>query len=172
MSSANEIEGPGDGRVYEAFVSRQLEDQRSLKDSLERRASGVITSSGVLVTLLFGLAAITTRTSNYNLPHDAHLPLVVALAAFVVACACAVVAGVPFRYRGSSPGGLEAVRIHRWRDREWVARRRVAGTEIVILRAYKRANRIKAWLLVGAGVAQVAALVALGVSVALILSRG
>src|SRR5690348_2751196 len=69
MSSAAETvlsDGPGDGSVYGAFVSRQLDDERSRKESLEARAAGVITSSGVLVTLLFGLAAITTNTKNFR----------------------------------------------------------------------------------------------------------
>jgi hypothetical protein len=166
-----EGEGPGDGNVYGAFVSRQLEDQRALKESLDRRALAVITSSGVLVTLLFGLAAITTRASGFHLPQSAHGPLIAALVAFVVACALAVVVSIPFRYLGASPQDLERIRLNRWREREWVARRRVTGTEIVVIRSYRRANRAKARLLVGASVAQLGALVALAVTVAKILAH-
>lgn len=165
-------EGPGDGSVYGAFVSLQLDDQRSLKDSLESRAAGVITSSGVLVTLLFGLAAITTHTKNFQLPSSAHIPLIVALGAFVSAFGLAVAVGVPFRYKAVTPAGLEQIRIDKWRDREWVALRRIAGTEIVQFEGYLRANRIKAWLLLAAGASQLVALVALGITVALILWHG
>jgi hypothetical protein len=169
----NESEGPGDGSVYGAFISQQLDDQRDLKDSLERRASSVITSSGVLVTLLFGLTAITTSATNYRLPEAAHTPLVIALGAFVASSALALIVGIPiFRFRGAAPVGLEAIRLNKWRDRDWVARRRVAGTEVVMMKSYKRANRVKAWFLVGAGSAQIVALVALSVTVAVILTDG
>lgn len=166
------IEGPGDGSVYGAFISRQLDDQRGLKTSLEGRATGVITSSSVLVTLLFGLAAITARTSHYRLPGSAHAPLLVALAAFVVAFALAVAVGIPFRLRGADADGLEKTRLEMWRDADWKARRRVAGSEIIIITSYKAANKIKARLLIGAGVSQLVALITLGVTVGIILSRG
>jgi hypothetical protein len=66
MTAMETTDGPDDGSVHGAFVSRQLDDQRALKDSLERRASAVITTSGVLVTLVFGLATITTKTKGYK----------------------------------------------------------------------------------------------------------
>jgi hypothetical protein len=162
-------QSPGDGRIYGEFVSLQLDDQRSLKDSLESRAAGVITSSGVLVTLLFGFAAITTNTKGYRLPGTAHIPLLVALGAFVLAFALAVVVGIPFVYNRVAPAALyEHVRDN-WFEPEWVARRNLAVTEIGQVRGYIRSNRIKAWILAVAGLAQLVALLSLAVSVGLIL---
>lgn len=168
----NTNEDPGDGGIYGAFVSVQLNDQRVLKESLERRASALITTSGVLVTLLFGLSALTTRREGYRLPTSAHLPLLIALSAFVVAVALAVVVGIPAPYRAPKPNELEIIRLEKWRDREWVARRRVAGTEIVQLESYRRANGRKALLLLGAGIAQLVALAALAITVGIILLQG
>jgi hypothetical protein len=169
VTAPGATEGPGDGNIYGAFVTRQLEDQRDLKDSLERRAAAVITTSGVLVTLLFALTTITTRRDGYTLPDAAHFPLYAALGAFVAACVLALLVSVPRRYRGASAVELEKTRLTQWWERDGVARRRVAGTEIVLIQSYRRSNGVKAWLLIAAGAAQILALLALGATVAIIL---
>jgi hypothetical protein len=161
---------PGDGGVYGAFVSLQLDDQRSLKDSLERRAGGVITSSGALVTLLFGFAAITTHSNGYRLPSTTHVPLLIALGAFVLAFGLAVAVGLPLIHKRVDVDGLNESVGENWFEPDWVARRRVAVTEIDQFKGYLRSNRIKAMLLAGAGAAQLLALLALAVTVGLILN--
>jgi hypothetical protein len=84
----------------------------------------------------------------------------------------ALIVSLPFRLKAAAPAGLEKIRLEKWREPEWKARRRVAGTEIALINSYRRVNGFKAWLLVGAGAAQIVAVAALGVTVRLIVSHG
>jgi hypothetical protein len=49
---------PTAGLVYGPLINAQVEDEQARKTSLEQRGLAVITTSGVLVSLLFGLGAI------------------------------------------------------------------------------------------------------------------
>ena len=44
--------------IYSDYIKEQLDAQEARKISLEQRGLAVITTSGVLVTLLFGLTAL------------------------------------------------------------------------------------------------------------------
>src|SRR5438876_2404695 len=46
------------GSVYADFIEKELDDQRASKTSMEQRAVAVVTTAGVLVTLLFGFASL------------------------------------------------------------------------------------------------------------------
>ena len=82
-----------------------LEDAQKTKASLESRAAGVITTSAALVTLVFGFAAIATRTSQFR-PSSAQLTeLRFALGAIVAASALAVLVNAPLFYRAVSIKG-------------------------------------------------------------------
>ena len=52
--------------VYGEYIKEQLNAQEARKNSLEQRGLAVITTSGALVTLLFGLTALTCRSEFAN----------------------------------------------------------------------------------------------------------
>jgi hypothetical protein len=72
---------PTAGDAYTALIIEQLAEERSRKTSLEQRGISVITSSGALVTLLFGLAALTTKPQGYQVPDGATFSFILALVA-------------------------------------------------------------------------------------------
>src|SRR4051794_11113883 len=102
----------GDGSAYGVYIASELEDVRALKASLEERALAVVTTSGVLVTLLFALASVVTSKKNYSIPVAARPALIVALAAFVLAAALALIVIVPSKHRGPSTADLEQIRLN------------------------------------------------------------
>lgn len=168
------MEAPGNGAAYGAFIASELDDLRALKASLEQRALAVVTTSGILVTLLFGLASVVTSRKNYTLPAAARPALVAALAAFVVAAALALIVNFPFKYRASSAEDLERIRKDRdlWREADWISARRIAGTRIEMIASYKKRNKAKAFLLMTSIAVEVSAILALAIAVAIIVEHG
>src|SRR5204863_5652630 len=64
-------EEPGSSVLLD-YLNDQLARQDARKVSLEQRALAVITTSGALVTLLFGLAALSSkRAATFTLPGSA-----------------------------------------------------------------------------------------------------
>src|SRR2546427_71248 len=73
------------GSVYADFIEKELDDQRASKPSMEQRALAVVTTAGVLVTLLFGFASLAKKKDGFHIPSSAHLWFYLALGALVVA---------------------------------------------------------------------------------------
>src|SRR5215470_18460291 len=74
-----------DGNIYAAYIQSLLDHEQDRKTVLEAKASAVITTSGVLVTLLFGLVAVVTGAKTFKLPEASHGWLIAAILLFVVA---------------------------------------------------------------------------------------
>src|SRR5215207_5830795 len=82
--------------LYAKYIDEQTAAQEARKTSLEQRGLAVITTSGALVTLLFGLTALSVRPdSRFVIPDVAAALLVVALAFFVLAALLAIVTNLP-----------------------------------------------------------------------------
>jgi len=163
------------GVEYADFIAAELTEARATKASLEQRAIGLVSASGVFVTVLFGLIAFLTRSDSFALPGQAEPPLYASLALFGFAAVLALMANAPGEYQGVNRGepddeyGLENIVRSRWGNPRPIARRRVAMTRIVILAAYKAKNTRKGRLLIGATAAEALAIVFLGVTVAFII---
>ena len=78
------------GQAYNDLIVAQLAEERAAKASIEQRASGVIGSSGTLVTLLLALAALVTSSKTFELSVLTRVLLGVAVVLFVVAAAVAI----------------------------------------------------------------------------------
>jgi hypothetical protein len=90
------------------LIEDQLAEERSTKSSLEARAIGVITSSGALATLLFALAALVSKPTDYAVPDLARYALVATLLAFVAAAVLAILAARPGTYQEVTIDSLNA----------------------------------------------------------------
>ncbi len=55
------------GSSFGPTIKAQLDEERNRKASLESRGIGIVTSSGALATLLFGL--VTFTRDNVNVAH-------------------------------------------------------------------------------------------------------
>lgn len=158
------------GTAYGQLISDQLAEERSRKSSLEARGVTVITTSGTLATLLFGLTAGLTATSSFKLTGAARLPLLLALIAFVIAAICGLVTNVPLIYREATPAGLaKLVDAKYWTAPPTVGQLRVAAAQVTLLTAARSANNLKVRLLLTAVGAELLAVVFLSWAVASIL---
>ena len=87
----DQIMGPG-AKVIMSLLETELKGEDARKTSIEGRAAGVITTSGTLVTLLFGLVAIITKLTNYQAPTSSVFAILAALVLFVAAAVVALLA--------------------------------------------------------------------------------
>jgi hypothetical protein len=142
---------PPDGsEVFGDYVTKELERQIARKASFEQRGLAVITTAGALVTLLFGLAALSTNHETFMLPSTSKVLLLVALGFFIVAIGAALATNVPLVYQNVTPQGLSTAIESRWTESPSAARRTVARTQLKAISSARTVNGVKAWLLFAA----------------------
>jgi hypothetical protein len=156
--------------VYSAFIAGLLADEERHKDSLEARGLAVITTSGVLASLLFGFVATLAGTNAFALPSSADDPLVAAAALFILAASLGILTNVPFLYKAVKPSSLALGCRELWADQSGDAELMVASTQVNLYASVRSANTVKAVLLMAAFTAEVAALVPLLIAVVYILN--
>jgi hypothetical protein len=159
-----------DGEFYADFIEKELVDQRASKASLEQRGLAVVSTSGVLVAVLFGFTTIARDGRALDIPASARLWFYVALGAFAVAAAFALAVMIPRGYDATNAVALADVLRDRWQNPPWMARRRVAATRLKIYASYRRGNRRKGILLALAIACEVCAVFLLAVAIALVIA--
>jgi len=149
--------------VYTDFVLSLLNAEDTRKSSLEQRGIGIITVSGTLVTLLFGLTAAITSAKDFTFPAAARGWLTWAAILFVLAAAAGIAVNTPLFYGTIvvERATLQSV----WGDDAADARRAVTGVRLKRLHAAQRANSIKAWILVAGTALELAAAAMLTVGI-------
>jgi hypothetical protein len=160
------------GSIYAGYIKDQLARQDERKVSIERRGINVITTSGVLVSLLFGLATVLTGADNYQLPSGTKPWIYGALLGFVLAAVGGILTNIPMFYSGVEVAGLKAATKLKMGDSADTAYVRVASTDVKLLATAQKLNNVKGWILLGAVVAQMAAVVSLALAVRVILAHG
>lgn len=163
-------EQPGGRAIYAEYIKEQLDAQEARKVSLEQRGLAVITTSGVLVTLLFGLTALSVRrASTFVIPDTAAALLIVALVFFVVAALLAIITNLPRPYEGVTVNALRQAVKERWEDSEAVASEMVALTRLKMLASAKKNNDLKGRALVIAMASEILAVALVGAAVGFVL---
>ncbi|MBV9823659.1 MAG: hypothetical protein JO144_15615 [Actinobacteria bacterium] len=149
--------------VYTDFVKLLLDAEAARRTALEQKGTGVITTSGSLVTLLFGLVAVITGANTFSLPGASHGWLVAAIAFFVLSAVLALLISVPLPY------GQTDITVNQlaswWNQPPQQAQAAVSGVRLQALTAARRMNAMKAWILIGAVVCELVALIMLGIAV-------
>jgi hypothetical protein len=157
-----------DGAVYAAYIKSLFDYEQNRKTVLEAKASAVVTTSGTLVTLLFGLVAVVTGAKSFTLPVIAHAWLIGAVALFVIAVALAVTtANIPVPYGQATFDAKELQQA--WKESASAARSNVAAAQLQQIDIARQKNDIKAKLVRWAAVGELLALLMLAVAVVLIL---
>lgn len=159
------------GDAYGQLIEEQLQEERNRKSSVEQRGIAVITTSGVLVSLLFGLAAVVTASTRFVLPGAARVFLLLSLPCFLAAAVLGIRANLPMKYQEAGPEGLRRILEPQfWNGPAAVGTLRVAEVRVDILTSYRQQTTVKAKALVRAMWAEVAGvcLVALAVGVILV----
>lgn len=133
------------GRHYAELVDQQLTVERDRKSSIERRGLSVMTSAGVLVTLLTALGAFAVGSEAEPLPEPAKWILALASVLFLAAAAAAISTSTIRTYREADVDSLQRLLDKRfWTGREWIGEQRVAGLRLEILEAARFQNDRKA----------------------------
>lgn len=153
--------------VYAEFVKRLADAEVARRGSLEQKAGAVITTSGTLVTLLFGLVAVITAGSTYSLPREAHCWLVGSLVLFVLAAVIALVVNIPRPYGQAELSKVQLT--SSWSDTAEKAQAVVAGLHLKAVEKARHVNDVKAWMLVAAFAAEVVAVFLLAVAIGIVL---
>lgn len=156
--------------AYAALIDRELDSQETRKASLEQRGLAVITTAGVLTTLLFGLAAFsTTSTSAIKLPGSARHLLIAALVLFFVSALAALLVNAPLIYQAVKPDDIRGrLKEEPVRDGE-AATRDIAFTQLKALKSAKKMNGFKGWMLLVAMVLEACAVGCLVVAITHVL---
>jgi hypothetical protein len=158
------------GTAIGQLIDEQLAEERSRKASLEARGLSVITTSGVLVTLLLGFGGLVKGDKGLALPELAKFTLTGGLIAFVLAAAAGLYLNTPLAYVEVR---VEDLRI--WLEpRLWEAQSvggevRAAEARVEVLAAARALNDRKAIVLVGAIGTEVVAIALLAVAVGAIV---
>lgn len=158
------------GKTYSAFIEGELKAERDRRSAYDGRGQALITTSGALVTLLGGLAALVKTSTTARFPAAALVTVGVALVLFVCAAACGIVAGWNRHYAVAKVSTLSRMTSDHWKDDEVDARNNVAAVQVLTVDTLRRANDFKARWVSGGLVAQVFALVALGIGVVVVIT--
>jgi hypothetical protein len=137
--------------AYGEFIKDELEVQDKRKASFEQRGLAVITTSGTLVTLLFALAALSTKkATTFTLPGAAKTWLSIALVLFFVSALAALLSNAPLIYQAVPAEKIrERLREKPPRGAD-AAVKDVAFSRLDALEAAKKLNGIKGWALAAA----------------------
>lgn len=162
--------GSEDGsRVYEELLIRQQAAEEQRKSSLEQRGATVITTSGLLVTLLFGLSAYVPEQARFPVGTGGRAALLCAVGFLLVAAVLALVSTVPLPYGQLRLEDLDLRALTA--EPEHKARQRVVLTSARLLAGNQRLNAVKANVLMAATLAQVLGAVGIATSIVLMFRR-
>jgi hypothetical protein len=164
--SGEEASAPSAATVYDAYLKDELGGQETRKSSFEQRGLAVVTTAGTLVTLLFGLAALSSRSAiGDSLSHGEKLWLTGALGLFILSAVFALATNFPLKYSGPEPSDIET---HLDADPEedaLTAQREVAFARVKILTVAQEKNTCKGNLLFVAMLVEVVAVACVGVAI-------
>lgn len=155
--------------VYADYIKSLVDAEVARKSSLEQRGVGVVTTSGTLVTLLLALVGAITAAKNFALPTSAHGYLAVAVVLFAIAVGIGIFANLPFLYKEAEPTADQISGV--WGYSVAEAEAFVIATRLTILGSYRHANAVKGWLVLLAGLAQLAAVVMLVLAILSIIGK-
>jgi hypothetical protein len=136
------------GSSYGQTIKDQLTEERATKSSLEARGIGIVTSSGTLATLLFGIVAFTRGTNNqlhWEISTNAKYALVASVALFALAALLGLAANFPGDYKEADVDKLRERTGDEWKTKEPVeAARRDAVLYVNIIAGSRVVNAKKA----------------------------
>jgi hypothetical protein len=116
---------------------------------------------------LFALVGVATASKNFSLPTTAHGYLIASIILFAAAVTIGILANLPFFYKQAAPTaeGLADV----WDYSSPDGQAYVIATRLKVLESARHSNAVKSWLVLLAGIAQLAALIVLVFGVLAIL---
>jgi len=157
------------GIVYAEFLKAELLAENERRKSVNDRAGSALTGTGGLVTLVLAVFAVLTGTETLTLNGSAKAFLAAALLALLVCAFCAVMAGLPWRFKVTDAETLKAMVDDHWGDNEVDARNVTADLNARVLLSLRAGTSIKVGFLIAAAVCQMVAIGALVVCTCAVL---
>jgi hypothetical protein len=155
------------GLNYAPFVEQELKAERDRRATFDARGQAVVTTSGVLLTILSTVTAITINRKVLAVSGPVRYAILSALACFVIAVALGILATINFKYDVAAKSALlQLPREHSVDSRE-IAERNIVTTNVSTVLTLRKGNDLKAIFLLAALFAQLAALLGLAVAVLL-----
>jgi len=158
------------GKAYAAYVEGELQAERDRRSAFDARGLSLVTSSGSLATLLAAVATFATAGGRLVLSGGVRTAVIVSLLLFTVAAAFGIAVNWNRSYAVAKPSTLGQMVNERWAVDEVDARNYTASLNVVTVETLRRGNNVKARLLSAGLVAQLAAVLAVSVSVALVVA--
>jgi hypothetical protein len=157
------------GSSFGPTIKAQLDQERARKTSLEARGIGIVTTSGVLATLLFGLVTLTRGSTFVHLEigPTGKTALMIGVVLFGVAAFLGLSANLPLSYQEMNSEEME----HRVSPQDWFntrpveAARRDAKWNYEVIASERRMNEFKAWLVFAGITSEGLAVVAVALAV-------
>lgn len=159
------------GDVYASVIDELLVQEHKRKASLEQRALAVITSSGVLVTFLFGFAALLRTQQQTALPAATRYLLAAALGCFLTAALSSLRVNGPVNHQplGVKKDLRKMVTDELWNDDEVVAKRAIAEFRVGEIDRWRDGNGRKARQLQRASTAEAVGVLLVAAAVVLLM---
>lgn len=158
------------GPTYASFIREQATLQDAYKESMERRALAVITSSATIATLLFGmLTFVSASNAAFRLKPEATPLMGIAVVLFALAAIAGVAVNRPMPYWRPKTGELDDLVNLYWDGTRDEAEQWIAQAGLKTLKSAYKWNDWKARLLFGAAILEGLAVLALGVGLAISL---
>jgi hypothetical protein len=163
---SDQAEPANGSQVYGELLKEELAEQEARRSSFEQRGLAVVTTAGTLVTLLFGLAALSTKAGNSKpFTSSEKLWLAIALVLFVAAAIAALLTNWPLKYRSVSLKGVrEGLEAASGKPAVEV-QSDVAFTRLEVLERARDKNTLKGRYLYAAMTLEVAAVACVGIAI-------
>jgi hypothetical protein len=162
-------ETPG-GPFYGELIREALTEERTRKDSLERRGASMVTASAFLSAFVLSLLGFTFENIG-QLPAFETGAVWVALSGFVLAAVFGLAVNWPVGYSEPTHGWLEKINDQAyWDNSQRMAAGRVNESRLTTLASYRGINRVKARLLTAALVLETLGIAALAVLILALIS--
>jgi hypothetical protein len=159
------------GKTYLAFIEGELKVERERRSTYDARGQALITTSGTLVTLLAGFAALVKTATTATLSSWTLVAFALAVTLFIGAAGCGILAGWNRYYAVAKTKTLQRMLDDHWIDDEIDARNNVATLQLITVDTLRKANAFKATCVTVGLIVQVFALVALGGAVVMVVVR-
>jgi hypothetical protein len=157
------------GTAYATLIQEQVDQERNRKASLEQRGAFVTTSSGGLVTLLFGLVAIVAEVP-VTLSSSSVGLLITAMILFVLAVVLGICVDWPIPYGEPHGDWMKPLLTdHYWGAPSAVGSLASSKARYEIIGHFREQNAKKANVLIAAFICEVLAIAGIALVVAILL---
>ncbi|TCC40840.1 hypothetical protein [Kribbella speibonae] len=136
------------GDALRGELQETMAAERAKKSTVEAKGLSVISTSGALLTILLGFAALVGLRDGERPSSTVVLVLTVGMALLALACLLGIACNLPGRYLELQPESLLSMTpVSVWREDGADARRELSLAHLEIITQWRRLNEIRGWML-------------------------